>query len=426
MKKNNLLNLLKSLYKINRGINSSNNIYTLEKFKNLIPNLKIKYFNKNRVFDWKIPLRWNVKEAFIANEKKQKIVDIKDNYLHILQNSTNINKIITLSELKKNLFFLKKYPNAIPYVTSYYKKRWGFCLSYNKFKKLRDKKYLVRINSKFSKKPLPYGEIFFKGKSRKEIIFSTYICHPNLAQDNLSGQIVQLFLVQYLNKIYKKFKTRYSYRFLFISETIGSLSYLNSNLKSINKNFIAGYVLSCLGRGKVFNIIKKYKENLSFDFINNFLSLKKNKFNLLNWKKRGSDERQYNAPNINLPFICLTKKRFGDYKEYHTSMDNLKFIKIKDLNHSINFLKNFINFIEKNLIFISKVSGEPFLTRRKLISNVSASYKKQKNQDTILDVIDLCDGKNSLIEIKRKLNIKNNKLNTIVNLLLDNNLIRNI
>ena len=129
---------------------------------------------------------------------------------------------------------------------------------------------------------------------------------------------------------------------------------------------------------------------------------------------------------INLPFICLTKKRFGDYKEYHTSMDNLKFIKIKDLNHSINFLKNFINFIEKNLIFISKVSGEPFLTRRKLISNVSASYKKQKNQDTILDVIDLCDGKNSLIEIKRKLNIKNNKLNTIVNLLLDNNLIRNI
>ena len=154
--------------------------------------------------------------------------------------------------------------------------------------------------------------------------------------------------------------------------------------------------------------------------------MKKNKFNLLNWKKRGSDERQYNAPNINLPFICLTKKRFGDYKEYHTSMDNLKFIKIKDLNHSINFLKNFINFIEKNLIFISKVSGEPFLTRRKLISNVSASYKKQKNQDTILDVIDLCDGKNSLIEIKRKLNIKNNKLNIIVNLLLDNNLIRNI
>ena len=320
------------------------------------------------------------------------------------------------------MYFQKDKPNSIPYVTSYYKKRWGFCLEYNKLKNFKDKYYRVYINSKFEKKPLPYGELYIKGKSKKEIIFCTYICHPNLGNDNLSGIILNFLLAFYMQRK----KTNYSYRFLFISETIGSLAYIKKNLNLLKKNLLAGYVLSCVGNGKKINIISKYKENFSYNFLNGIFKKKKIKFNDLKWDKRGSDERQFSSPNVNLPFVCITKKRFTEFREYHSSKDDLKFLRVKDLLDSFNKMKMLISHIESSEIYISKLKGEPMLSKRKISSSLVSSFQKTNIQDNIIDFFDLCDGQNSLDMIQNKLKLKKKDIIRILKILKKQNLIRKI
>ena len=412
----------KELFNIHRSLNSSNNIKTLKYIKKHVKNLNIKFFKFKNVFDWKIPNRWEIKEAFIENLKGKKIVDIKDNKLHILQYSIRVNKILKKKQLLKNLYYQKEKPNSIPYVTSYYKKRWGFCLEYNKLKKLKDKFYKVYINSRFENKPLPYGEFYLKGKSKKEIVFCTYICHPNMGNDNLSGIILNLLLASYLQKK----KTNFSYRFLFISETIGSLAYIKKNFNKLKKNLLAGYVLSCVGNGRKINIISKYKENFSHKFLIQIFKLKNIIFNDLQWEKRGSDERQFSSPNVNLPFVCITKKRFTNFKEYHTSKDNLNFLKISDLIDSFKKIKLLINYIEKTKIYVSNIKGEPMLSKRKISSSLVSSFKKFSNQDKIINFFDLCDGNNSLDVIQNKLKLKEKDVLNLVKKLKRQNLIRQI
>jgi len=414
--------LSKELFNIHRSLNSSNNIKTLNILKRHIKKLQVKYFKFKKVFDWKIPDRWEIKSAYIKKISGKKILDINKNKLHVLQYSESVNKIIGKKQLLKNLYFQKDKPNSIPYVTSYYKKRWGFCLEYNKLKNFKDKYYRVHINSKFKKKPLPYGEVYIKGRSKKEIIFCTYICHPNLGNDNLSGIILNFLLAFYMQKK----KTNYSYRFLFISETIGSLAYIKKNLNILKKNLLAGYVLSCVGNGKKINIISKYKENFSYNFLNEIFKIKKIRFNDLKWDKRGSDERQFSSPNVNLPFVCITKKRFTEFKEYHSSKDDLKFLKLTDLLDSFKKMKMLINYIENSEIYISNLKGEPMLSKRKISSSLVSSFQKTNIQDNIINFFDLCDGHNSLDMIQNKLKLKKKDILRIVKILKKQNLIRKI
>ena len=414
--------LSKDLFNIHRSLNSSNNIKTLNFLQKHIKKLKVKYFNFKNVFDWKIPDRWEIKSAYIKKLNGQKLIDINDNKLHVLQYSVPINKILKKKQLLRNLYFQKNKPNSIPYVTSYYKKRWGFCVEYNKLKNFNDKYYKVHINSKFEKTPLPYGELYIKGRSKKEIIFCTYICHPNLGNDNLSGIILNFLLAFYMQKK----KTNFSYRFLFLSETIGSLAYIKKNLKILKKNLLAGYVLSCVGNGKKINIISKYKENFSYNFLNQVFKLKKIRFNDLEWSKRGSDERQFSSPNVSLPFVCITKKRFTEFKEYHSSKDDLKFLKVIDLLDSFKKMKMLINHIENSEIYISNLKGEPMLSKRKISSSLVSSFKKTNNQDNIINFFDLCDGHNSLDMIQNKLKLKKKDILRIVKILKKQNLIRKI
>ena len=414
--------LSKDLFNIHRSLNSSNNIKTLNFLQKHIKKLKVKYFNFKNVFDWKIPDRWEIKSAYIKKLNGQKLIDINDNKLHVLQYSVPINKILKKKQLLRNLYFQKNKPNSIPYVTSYYKKRWGFCVEYNKLKNFNDKYYKVHINSKFEKTPLPYGELYIKGRSKKEIIFCTYICHPNLGNDNLSGIILNFLLAFYMQKK----KTNFSYRFLFLSETIGSLAYIKKNLKILKKNLLAGYVLSCVGNGKKINIILKNKENFSYNFLNQVFKLKKIRFNDLEWSKRGSDERQFSSPNVSLPFVCITKKRFTEFKEYHSSKDDLKFLKVIDLLDSFKKMKMLINHIENSEIYISNLKGEPMLSKRKISSSLVSSFKKTNNQDNIINFFDLCDGHNSLDMIQNKLKIKKKDILRIVKILKKQNLIRKI
>jgi len=414
----------KKIFLLNRSLGGQENYKTLRFIKKIIPNLKLyKIKPGQNIFDWRVPATWSVKEAYIQDENNKKVIDIRNNFLHVLNYSSKVKKTVSKRELYKHLYFLKKLPNAIPYVTSYYYKKWGFCIKYNQLQSLKSKKFKVFIDSSFSKKrKLDYGELFVKGKSKKEILFSTYICHPNLGNDNFSGIIVNSLISNYL----KSKKTTYSYRLMFIPETIGSIYYIKKNLYKLKNNLLAGYVLTCLGRGRKLNIISKYNDNFSLKLLKSFLKGSNQTYTIRNWKDRGSDERQFSSPNVDLPFSLITKKKFMDYKEYHTSLDNLNYIRNNDLLHSFRIFKNFINYIEKQELYLSNNKCEPFLSKYDLYSKISSSYSKNKEQDNYLNVIDYCDGKNTLNDISNLLKIKKQKLNIIINNLKKKKLIKNL
>ena len=414
----------KKIFLLNRSLGGQGNYKTLRFIKKIIPNLKLyKIKPSQNIFDWHVPATWSVKEAYIKDENNKKVIDIRNNFLHVLNYSSKIKKTVSKRELFKHLYFLKRLPNAIPYVTSYYYKKWGFCIQYNQLKTLKSKKFKVFINSSFSqKRKLDYGELFVKGKSKKEILFSTYICHPNLGNDNFSGIIINSLISNYL----KSKKTKYSYRLIFIPETIGSIYYIKKNLYKLKNNLLAGYVLTCLGRGKKLNTISKYNDNFSLKLLTSFLKRSNQKYTIRNWKDRGSDERQFSSPNVNLPFSLITKKKFMEYKEYHTSLDNLNYIRNDDLLHSFKIIKNFINYIENQELYLSNHKCEPFLSKYNLYSKISSSYSKNKEQDNYLNVIDYCDGKNTLNDISNLLKIKKQKLNIIINNLKKKKLIKNL
>jgi len=294
-------NFFQDLKKNHSSILSKNNYKRLKLIKKLIPDLKISYFNSGeKVFDWRIPKQWDINSAYLKDCYGNIICDYNKNPLHVVGYSKSINKIITFNQLKKKLHFIKSLPSAIPYKTSYYKKEWGFCLPYKKYKQLNKSiNYRVEINTEFKNGKLYFGECLIKGKSKKEILFTTYICHPYMANNELSGIIVNTFLAR---KIRRR-KNYYSYRFLFLSETIGSIAYISKNLSYLKKNLLAGYVITCVGDTRCLSILlSKYKNKVSDKFaLKIFNNIKYKKKKILLWKDRGSDERQFCSPGVDLP-----------------------------------------------------------------------------------------------------------------------------
>ena len=266
--KKNFLLAKKKIFPLHRSITGTGPLNTLKIIKNKIPQLRIiKIKSNTNVFDWKVPPEWNISKAYILDKNKKKILDLKKNNLHIVGYSNPVNKFFSKRELFKRLHSLPNQANAIPYVTSYYKKYWGFCLTESQKKQIKKKyhdsdKFKVVIKSQFNKRGnLNYGELVVPGKSKQEILISTYICHPSMANNELSGPIVSMTLAQYFLKIKNLKKTL---RFIFIPETIGSISYLSKNLKKLKKNVIAGYNLSCIGDERMHScMFSKYSNSIS-------------------------------------------------------------------------------------------------------------------------------------------------------------------
>lgn len=387
---------------------------------------KIKFKSGTKVFDWEIPKEWNIYDAYISDPTNKRFCEFKKNNLHIIGYSAPINKILNLKELKKNLYFLKKLPNAVPYVTSYYKKRWGFCIKYNEFKKLKKGKYKVYINSKFTNGNLVIGEKLIKGKSKKEMLFSSYLCHPSMANNELSGPIV---LREICKRLQNK-KLNYSYRFILTSETIGAISYLKKRGNYLKKNLIAGYQLTCLGDKGNYTFKKTKLENS----YTNFLAIKtlqsfKDKFKVIDFFPTGSDERQYNSPRFNLPVGSIMRTPYDKYKEYHTSLDNKKFISFKSLENSIKVFLKLIELNEKNIFYTNQLGyGEPQLGKRNLYKDLSAFNAFNSDLDMITNnifwILSLADGKTSSLEIFDKCKSDANNFNKAISILIKKGLLR--
>ncbi len=421
-------NLAKNnLFFLCRSITGKGTEQTLRIIKKEFPKLKIlKKKCRSKVFDWKIPSEWNIFDAYILDKYGKKIVDFKKNNLHLVNYSIPFNKKINKKILLSKLHSIPHKPTAIPYVVTYYKKDWGFSVSHKQKKKIiNDYKssdnFKVVIKSKFKKDGyLKYGELIIPGESKQEILISTYICHPSMANNELSGPIVSMQLIKdYITKKPKK-----TLRFVFIPETIGSLTYLSEKLTHLKKNIIGGYNLSCIGDDRNHScILSKYENSQSDKALLEAYKKLKIKYKIFSYLDRGSDERQYNSPYVNLGITSIFRTKYGEYPEYHTSLDTFEnVVTKKGLTGGYKVAKKSIDILLNKIIPKSNVLCEPRLSKYGLYKKFSIEKKKNITRDYI-NFMTYSDGKNDLKDISSKLNISSKKSMEYLKILIKKKLI---
>ncbi len=430
--KNNYNFAKKQLFPICRSITGNGIKKSLILIKKKFPMLKIKKIkSKEKIFDWNVPPEWNVKDASIIDENGIKIVDFKMNNLHLVSFSTRVKKVILKKELLEHLHYRKDLPDAIPYITSYYKKYWGFCISYNQYKKINKKynnksKFIINIDTKFNNNgSLKYGELVLQGRSKKEILISTYLCHPSMANNELSGPIVSMSLINF----FKKKKNDKTIRFIFIPETIGSIAFIYNNLNYLKKWCIGGYNLTCIGdeRNHSCLLSKNYNSPSDKCLLDAYKKLKL-KYKIYSFLKRGSDERQYNSPGIDLGITSIFRTKYGEYKEYHSSFDNFNLVTLKGIMGGYKVAQRAISNLQNSIIPQTNIFCEPMLSKRKMYSSLSiVNYKSNKFSFSkkILNFLQYSDGKNRIEDISKKINLSLKETINIYKLLKKNKLVDN-
>jgi aminopeptidase-like protein len=391
------------LFPINRSLTGAGVRETLRYLSGLVQDLQIMSIDSGeRVFDWIVPEEWNIWAAYIEDESGERVIDITDNNLHVVSYSTAVDKILSLDELKLHLHTLPDQPDLIPYVTSYYEKNWGFCLSQNQLNEMPKGRYRAVIKSKHKKGSLLYGELIIPstGRTREEIFISTYICHPSMANNELSGPVVTTALIRALQALPHR---RYNYRIIFIPETIGSIVYLSRHLQDLKNNTVAGFNVTCVGDDRAYSLLPSRLGNtLSDAAARNTLGAMEPNYIEYPWTERGSDERQYCHPGIDLPVASIMRTKYGEYPEYHTSADKLGDVVTADgLLGGYAALLQTIEAIEKNFYPVSVSLGEPQLGRRGLYPQLS-TLERSKSADLLLHVLTWADGRHSLIDIAEK------------------------
>ena len=395
--------LAKDLWPINRSITGEGVRATLNQIKQHVSDLAIKSVPSGTdVFDWTVPREWYVTEAHITTPNGERICDFKVNNLHLIGYSTSFDGNMKLEELKEHLHTLPEQPEAIPYITSYYKERWGFCLSQNQYNQLEDGDYQVKIEAKHFDGVLNYGELILPGKSQKEVFLSTYICHPSMANDELSGPTVLTFLAKWLSELSER---HYTYRIVFIPETIGSITYLSQNYKEMKEKIIAGFNISCVGDDRAYSYLpSRNGDTLSDHIAKHVLKHIAPNFRSYTWLDRGSDERQYCAPGIDLPVASIMRTKYGEYPEYHTSLDNLdNVVTPSGLDGGYWSIRKAIEGIERNRKYCVTTFGEPQLGKRGLYPTLSTKETSERVR-LMMNLLSLCDGKNTLVTIAETLN----------------------
>jgi aminopeptidase-like protein len=417
-----MYDLIEELYPICRSITGGGVRDTLKIISTETP-IKVKEVESGtQVFDWVVPMEWNIKDAYIENSKGERIVDFKNNNLHVVNYSVPVRKTVSLKELKEHLFSLPDHPDWIPYRTTYYDEEWGFCLSHNQLLNLKDEQYKVVINSSLEKGSLTYGELVIRGALTDEVLISTHICHPSMCNDNLSGIVVATYLAKYLNQK----KNKYSYRFLFIPGTIGSIIWLALNEKKIKK-IKHGFVLTGLGDSGSITYKKSRHGNNEIDRASEYVLKNSGEYySIIDFYPFGYDERQYCSPGFNLPMGTFMRSPHGKYPEYHTSADNLKFIKPEKLNDSLQKIKSVIEILEGNKTFINlNPKCEPQLGKRGIYKAMNeVGEDKAKLQMAILWVLNLSDGSNSLLDIAEKSSCEFELIRNASTILLKNKLLK--
>lgn len=442
--------LFDRLFPLNRSILGDGYRQSLKILSEYVPFKLLSYPTGKSVLNWEIPKEWVIHEAYIEDQNKNRIIDFKDNNLNIVNYSQPFDDFISLDELKKHIFVSPYLDNAIPYTTSYYKKNWGFCMTQKQLKTLKNGVYHACIKSEFKDGELITGECLLEGESKKEILITAYLCHPSMANNELSGPIVQAMLYQRI----KKWKHRhFSYRFIINPETIGSIAYISDHYEKLKSNTFAGLVLTCLGGlQETFRLKRSRKEDSPFDLLVDRINdgdcadfwddntpQDKRHIRVENFDPScGSDERQYCSTGLNLPVSQLARKVYGTYPEYHTSLDNKELMGIEALLDSCNRIEKLLALHEKEKYYLNKYpNGEVKLGNYDLYPGVNTNgARKDSSMEDIINnpffikkvmfMLNYSDGTKPLSYIAKRLGCSCQELQAVADILETKGLIQPI
>ncbi|WP_051718765.1 DUF4910 domain-containing protein [Hymenobacter sp. IS2118] len=392
--------LVRRLFPICRSITGDGVRQSLAILQEYLPELQVHEVPSGTpVLDWEVPREWNIRDAWIKNARGERVVDFRAHNLHVVGYSLPVQGWFTLDELKKHLYSLAEQPRLIPYRTAYYADAWGFCLAHEQLLALADPTYEVCIDSTLAPGALTYGELLVPGETDEEVLISSHICHPSLANDNLSGIAVATFLARYLQAQPR----RYSYRFVFAPGTIGAITWLSRNAEAVGR-IRHGLVLSLLGEAGGFTYKKSRRGTAEVDrAVALALREAAAPHRVIDFKPYGYDERQYCSPGFNLPVGCLSRTPYGEFPEYHTSADNLAFVQPEALLDSLQLAQTVAHLLEANRCYQNlSPYGEPALGRRGLYGAVSGSAHAASAQMALLWVLNLSDGHHDLLAIAER------------------------
>jgi aminopeptidase-like protein len=358
-----------------------------------------------KVFDWEIPKEWNIRDAWIEGPDGKRYAEFSKNNLHLFNYSIPVDKEISFDELQKHIKTLPGMRDAIPYMTSYYSENWGFCLSQNEFDKMpKTGIYRVHIDSTLTNGSLTYGELIIPGKTGKEILISTYVCHPGMAVNELSGPLVTALL--YKKLMASDSKRKFTYRFLFAPETIGVIAFLAENGFHLKEKLEAGYVVTCVGHDGKFNYKRSKKGNSSADkAAEHILKYSNVDYDVRNFSIGGSDERQYCSAGFNFPVGSLMRTPYKEYKEYHTSADNKSIISFEAMEKTADIYLQILQALELNERYsVTQPYCELQLGKRGLYPQQGGNAGAQKQTFDLLHFLSYADGAIDLIDIAEKAN----------------------
>jgi aminopeptidase-like protein len=394
-----------ALWPICRSITGNGLRASFKILQELVPFELIEVPTGTQVLDWKIPKEWNINDAYIVCPDGKKVADFKSNNLHIINYSVPVNEKMTWEELLPHLHTLPNKPNAIPYLTTYYKETWGFCLTHHEFLQMpKEGTYHVVIDSTLKEGALTYGQCVLKGNSDEEILFSSYLCHPSMANNELSGPLALALLYQELSKLENR---HYTYRFVLAPETIGIIAFLAQHGNALKSKIKAGYVLTCCGdSGKITYQLSKRTDTIADEMMNHFLATKYKNSSTRDFRVGGSDERQYCSPGFNFPVGTIMRTPYKIYPEYHTSLDNKSIINFASLKEVIALLIDVCKGMEMNIaIEPGHIYGEPMLGKRNLYPDKGGAGIMSEDLLFLLSIITMSEIQHTPLEIANRLEV---------------------
>lgn len=411
----------RDLYPIRRSLSGPGVRETLTYLKALLPDLQIhEAATGTQALDWEVPDEWTLRDAYVEDDAGNRVIDIADHGLHILGYSEPVDTTVDLEELQQHLYSLPDQRDAIPYVTSYYKRRWGFCVSQNQRDALKPGRYRVKIDADLGPGVLNYADLVLPGDSDREIVLSTYICHPMMVNNELSGPVVATALARWLSTRDRRF----TYRFVFVPETIGAVIYLSRHMAHLKAHTHAGFILTCIGDERAYSFMpSRLGTTIADRAARHVLDRYTRDYVAYSFLDRGSDERQFCSPLVDLPFVSIMRSKYAVYPEYHTSLDNFSLVTAAGLEGGLSMMQAAIRALEANHVYCASVPAEPQLGKRGLYPTISTKQSGLSVRN-MMNFLAYADGKSDLVEISEIIGTDIFKCAAIAEMLLKKGLIR--